>query len=102
MLLQVTLAPVSLVITPSALVPVLSFTKNFLTVLAASRAGGSEGKIHMLSSGNKRSLRASVMESYIRNHVVVPMSLSSFLPKMQLSCPQVSFPACTEPSVILR
>lgn len=93
--MQVTLAPVSLVITPSALVPVLSFTKRFLRALEVSRAGSSSGKIQMLSSAAKRSLRASVIDSYIRNRVVVPMSLSSFLPKMQLSCPQVGWPVST-------
>jgi hypothetical protein len=87
---QVALAPVSLVITPSALGPVLSFVEKFLGTLKASRAGGVEGKIQMLSSGAKRSLRASVVDSYVRHQMLVPMSLSSFLPKMQLFCPQVS------------
>ncbi|KAL6764808.1 hypothetical protein V8C86DRAFT_3128699, partial [Haematococcus lacustris] len=86
---SVRLAGASVTAVPAVVSPGLQFTEELLQALTSSRAGGLRSKIHLLSSSRKSSLRALVTDSYIRHGCQVPLSLSSFLPKLQLRCPQV-------------
>ncbi len=61
--------------------------------LSASRQSGVSAKVQLLSaSASSGSLRRMVIDSYKRYNTPVPSSLSTFLPRLQIDCPQVRAP----------
>ena len=58
------------------------------TVLSGPVATGRR-KRYLLSELGSESLHAIVEDSYVRGKVAIPSSLASFMPKVQLFCPQV-------------
>ena len=78
----------------------MTFIEEFAAAVTTSRAqavaaGMSGGayqtpEIRLLSDAGSMSISRMIVESYIRNGVKVPASLSQLLPKLQAVCPRVS------------
>ena len=85
---------------------VMSYFEGFAAAVSASRAqataagisggSGQAPEIRLLSEGEGGSLSRMITDSFVRNGVKVPSSLSQLLPKLQAVCPRVSraCPSC--------
>ena len=88
----------------SATLVISTFLDNFAAAVSASRSqwaattgisGGRQDRrpeIRMLSEAGGMSVEGLITDSYIRNNVRVPSSLSQMLPKLQFVCPRVRGP----------
>lgn len=95
------LAPVEINLSHSATIIVSMFLERFAAAVSASRAqraaaAGTSGRIsghvpeiRLLSEAGGMSIQGLITESYIRNSIRVPSSLSQMLPKLQFVCPRV-------------
>lgn len=101
---HIQIAPVDVAAPHAPVAAALAFGKSFIeqkkhisaaaSPLPPDEQHGSNtpgpGKYRETYSPPATSLQKLIVESYVRNKVPVPSSLSSFSPKINLSCPQVS------------